>query len=72
MELEIQDALIEYFANIKIEVNYKDIRKYEIYLQLETMEHRFIYGYNAYLTFEANIDIIKKEIEKCILDYYKR
>ena len=72
MELDIQDALVEYFINIKIEVNYKDIRKYEIYLQIETMEHRFIYGYDAHLTFDANIDIIKKEIERCILEYYKR
>lgn len=72
MELDIQDALIEYFTNIKIQVHYKDIRKYEIYLQLNEMEHRFIYGYNAHLTFDANIDIIKKEIERCILAYYKR
>jgi len=72
MELDIQDALVEYFTNINIEVKYKDIRKYEIYLQIGTMEHRFIYGYDAYLTFDANIDIIKKEIERCILEYYKR
>ena len=72
MELDIQDALQEYFDNIKIEVNYKDIRKYEIYLCIETKENKFTYTYDAHLTFDANIDIIRKEIENCILEYYKR
>ena len=72
MELEIYDALAEYFCNIKINVEYKDVRKYEIQLQIETMESSFIYKYDAHLTFDANIDIIKKEIEKCILKYYRR
>lgn len=73
MELEIQDSLRELFnSNIDIEVEYKDIRKYKIHLQIGTCEHSFIYGYNAHLTFDANIDIIKKEIEKCIINFYLR
>lgn len=72
MEYEIQDALVEHFANIKIDVEYKEVRKYEIKLQIETMQTGFIYTYDAHLTFDANIDIIKKEIERCILEYYKR
>lgn len=72
MELDIQDALVEYFTNIKIDVEYKDVRKYEIKLQIETMQTGFIYIYDAHLTFDANISIIIKEIEKCILKYYQR
>lgn len=73
MEDDIQDSLREYFnRNINIEVEYKDIRKYQIHLQIAELEHEFTYGYNAHLTFDANIDIIKKEIEQCIIKYYLR
>lgn len=72
MDLEIYDKLAKYFCNIKIEVEYVKIRQYKISLQIETMETSFIYQYDARLTFDANIDIIKKEIEKWILKYYQR
>lgn len=73
MEQDIQDSLREYFnRNIEIEVEYKDLRKYQIYLRMADLEHQFTYGYDAHLTFDANIDIIKKEIERCIIKYYLR
>lgn len=72
MEYEIYDALAEHFDNIKIDVEYKDVRKYKIKLQIETMQTEFIYTYDAHLTFDANISIIIKEIEKCIIKYYQR
>lgn len=72
MELEIYDALAEYFVNLKIEVGYLDIRKYLISLKIDISETQFVYEYDAHLTFDSNIDIIKKEIERCILKYFKR
>ena len=72
MEAEIEEALVGYFKNIKIDVNYKTLRTYEIVGKIEEMEYKIIYFYNAHLTFDANIDTIKKEIEKCILGYYRR
>lgn len=72
MELEIYEALAKYFANIKIEVGYIDIRLYQINIRVETEEYIIKFKYDTHLTFDANIDIIKKEIEKCILAYYRR
>lgn len=69
MELEIYEALAKYFVNIKIEVGYVDIRLYQINIRVETEEYIIKYQYDARLTFDANIDIIKKEIEKWILKY---
>ena len=35
MELEIENKLQEIYKNLIVEVNYKDIRKYEIVIKLE-------------------------------------
>lgn len=71
MEVEIEDKLREHYQNIKIDVNYFDIRQYKITLTLEKIIN-FIYTYDAYLTFDANIVKIEREIDKCILAYYRR
>lgn len=60
MELEIEEKLQLIYKNLIVEVNYKDIRKYE-------------YLYNAKLTLDANISIIENIIDsKIILSFYKK
>lgn len=72
MELEIEEKLQLIYKNLIVEVNYKDIRKYEIVIKLEykgvTYESKFEYLYNAKLTLDANISII----ENIILPFYKK
>lgn len=77
MELEIEEKLQLKYKNLIVEVNYKDIRKYEIVIKLEykgvTYESKFEYLYNAKLTLDANISIIENIIDsKIILPFYKK
>lgn len=77
MELEIEEKLQLKYKNLIVEVNYKDIRKYEIVIKLEykgvTYESNFEYLYNAKLTLDANISIIENIIDtKIILPFYKK
>lgn len=77
MELEIEEKLQLKYKNLIVEVNYKDIRKYEILIKLEykgvTYESKFEYLYNAKLTLDANISIIENIIDsKIILPFYKK
>lgn len=73
MELEIEEK----YKNLIVEVNYKDIRKYEIVIKLEykgvTYESKFEYLYNAKLTLDANISIIENIIDsKIILPFIRK
>jgi hypothetical protein len=77
MELEIEEKLQLKYKNLIVEVNYKDIRKYEIVIKLEykgvTYESKFEYLYNAKLTLDANIATIENIIDsKIILSFYKK
>ena len=76
MELEIEEKLQLKYKNLIVEVNYKEIRKYEIVIKLEykgvTYESKFEYLYDAHLTFDANINIIVSKIDRIILSYYKK
>lgn len=77
MELEIEEKLQLIYKNLIVEVNYKDIRKYEIVIKLEykgvIYESKFEYLYNAKLTLDANISIIENIIDsKIILSFYKK
>lgn len=77
MELEIEEKLQLIYKNLIVEVNYKDIRKYEIVIKLEykgvTYESKFEYLYNAKLKLDANISIIENIIDsKIILSFYKK
>lgn len=72
MEVEIEDKLQEIYRNLIVEVNYKEIRKYEILIKLENKGGKFEYLYDAHLTFDANINIIVSKIDRIILSYYKR
>lgn len=76
MEEKLQERLEnEYKSCIKIEVEYKDIRTYEIKINLltnETLESRIIYKYNVKYTLDSNIEEIKSLIDKEIISSIKR
>ena len=76
MEEKLQERLEnEYKSCIKIEVEYKDIRTYEIKINLltnETLESRIIYKYNVKYTLDSNIEEIKSLIDKEIINTIKR
>ena len=76
MEEELQERLEnEYKSCIKIEVEYKDIRTYEIKVNLltnETLESRIIYKYNVKYTLDSNIEEIKSLIDKEIISSIKK
>lgn len=71
METEIQDELKSKYKRLYIEVEYKDLRKYLIIAKINKYETKFIYIYDAKLTFDANISTIEQEIDKRIIKYYK-
>lgn len=71
METEIQDELKSKYERLYIEAEYKDIRKYLIIAKINKYETKFIYIYDAKLTFDANISKIEQEIDKRIIKYYK-
>lgn len=77
MELEIEDKLQEIYKNLIVEVNYKDIRKYEIVIKLEyngvTYESKFIFTYDVTLTKDINVARIVDIIDnKIIIPFYKK
>ena len=74
MELEIEDKLQEIYKNLKIEVNFKDFRKYEINVTINNEDiNYFDYTYDVTLTLDANISIIRKIIDnKIILPYFRK
>ena len=74
MELEIEDKLQEIYKNLKIKVNFKDFRIYEINVQINNEGiNYFDYTYDAHLTFDTNINLIRKIIDnKIILPYFRK
>lgn len=76
MEEKLQELLEQdYKSCIKIEVEYKDIRTYEIRVNLltnETLESRIIYKYNVKYTLDSNIEEIKSLIDKEIISSIKK
>ena len=76
MEEELQERIEnDYKSCIKIEVEYKDIRTYEIRVNLltnETLESRIEYKYNVKYTLDSNIEEIKSLIDKEIIKSIKR
>ena len=68
MELEIEDKLQEIYKNLKIEVKFKDFRKYEINVTINNEDiNYFDYIYDVTLTLDANKSIIRKIIDKNII-----
>ena len=74
MELEIEDKLENIYKNLKIEVKFKDFRKYEINVTINNEDiNYFDYIYDVTLTLDANISIIRKIIDnKIILPYFRK
>ena len=75
MEEELQERLEkEYKSCVKINVEYKDIRIYEIEIHLltnETLGSKIEYKYNVKYTFDSNIESIKNLIDKEIIKMIK-
>lgn len=73
MELEIEEKLENIYKNLKVEVKFKDFRKYEINVSINNEDiNYFEYTYDATLTLDANISIIRKIIDtKIILPYFR-
>lgn len=73
MELEIEEKLENIYKNLKIEVKFKDFRKYEINVSINNEDvNYFDYTYDVTLTLDANISIIRKIIDnKIILPYFR-
>lgn len=76
MEDILEDKLQEIYENLKIEVVYRDIRKYWVIVTIEhngvEYESKIEYTYNVKLTVSANIRIIEDIIDKQILiPFYK-
>ena len=74
MELEIEEKLENIYKNLKIEVKFKDFRKYEINVTINNeVINYFDYTYDVTLTLDANISIIRKIIDnKIILPFFRR
>lgn len=74
MELEIEEKLENIYKNLKIEVKFKDFRIYEINVTINNEDiNYFDYTYDATLTLDANISIIRKIIDdKIILPYFRK
>lgn len=74
MELEIEEKLENIYKNLRIEVKFKDFRKYEINVTINNEDiNYFDYTYDVTLTLDANISIIRKIIDnKIILPYFRK
>lgn len=76
MELEIEDKLQEKYEHIKIEVNYLDLRKYQINVKIkvENQEYKkeIIYIWDAHYTRDVNIGTICNQIDNYILKEYRK
>lgn len=76
MELEIEEKLQEKYKNIEIDVNYLDVRKYQINIKLriEKQEYKkeIIYIWDAHYTKDVNIGSICNQIDNFILGLYRK
>lgn len=76
MELEIEDKLQEKYEHIIIEVNYLDLRKYQINVKIKIEDQEYkkeiIHIWDAYHTFDVNIGTISNKIDNFILGLYRK
>lgn len=76
MELEIEDKLQEIYKHIEIEVEYLDLRKYQINVKIkiedQEYEKEIIYIWDAYYTFDVNIGTICNQIDNYILKIFRK
>ena len=69
-----EEKLENIYKNLRIEVKFKDFRKYEINVTINNEDiNYFDYTYDVTLTLDANISIIRKIIDnKIILPYFRK
>lgn len=76
MELEIEDKLQEKYEHIKIEVNYLELRKYQINvkIKIENQEYKkeIIHIWEAHYTRDVKISAICNQIDNFILGLYRK
>lgn len=76
MELEIEDKLQEIYKHIEIEVEYLDLRKYQINvkIKIENQEYKkeIIHIWDAHYTRDVNIGSICNIIDNFILVLYRK
>ena len=76
MELEIEDKLQEIYKNIEIEVEYIDLRKYQINVKIKIEDQEYkkeiIHIWDAYYTFDVNIGTICNQIDNYILKIFRK
>ena len=76
MEVEIEEKLQEKYNHIEINVNYLDLRKYQINvkIKIEKQEHKkeIIYIWDAHYTKDVNIGTICNQIDNFILGLYRK
>ena len=72
MDIEIEDRLQEIYTNLEIEVNYAEIRKYYVHVIINDKLYKLLFKYDAHYTFDANINSLVQEIDRCILNYFRK
>ena len=76
MELEIEDKLQEKYNLIEINVNYLDLRKYQINVKIkienQEYEKEIIHLWDAHYTKDVNIGTICNQIDNFILSLYRK
>ena len=76
MELEIEDKLQEIYKHIEIEVEYLDLRKYQINVKIKIEDQEYkkeiIYIWDAYYTFDVNIGTICNQIDNYVLKIFRK
>lgn len=78
---EIEEKLKEYYEFLTIEVDYVKIKTYKIYISVKLTDFRdsevikgveFYYKWKDHLTFTANIEQMRYNIEKAIIKFFRK
>lgn len=78
---EIEEKLKEYYDFLSIEVEHDKIKTYKIFISVILADYRnsdvkkrveFYYNWEDHLTFTANIEQIKYDIEKAIIKIFRK
>lgn len=78
---EIEEKLKEYYEFLTIEVEYAKIKTYKIFISITLTDYRnsdvikgveFYYNWEDHLTFTANIEQMRYNIEKAIIKFFRK
>jgi len=81
MDIEIEEKLKENYDYLTIEVEYYKIKTYKIYIScnLKAFDNtskikgiEFYHYWQDNLTFTSNIEIIKHQIDKAIIEFFRK